>query len=238
MLSGSTDTCSRLRFVTIFDRARLPSKDSEGHQVLVRDIVGFDGEGLLRYRLDDGREVSESILLPTVKDSGPVERLAKLQLAHPSGIRARVSGMHLDGWTPSQGHGAVLGARVQWLPHQIDVAARGLDAERTRLLLCDEVGLGKTVEAALIYAGLRAEQRAERVLILTPEALCIQWLGELYRKAHELVVLLDEERIEEAYDHFRDIGPLKPTVESLHQSLRSLQTPNSRLRRSRWIGIL
>ena len=184
-------------------------KDSEGHQVLVRDIVGFDGEGLLRYRLDDGREVSESILLPTVKDSGPVERLAKLQLAHPSGIRARVSGMHLDGWTPSQGHGAVLGARVQWLPHQIDVAARGLDAERTRLLLCDEVGLGKTVEAALIYAGLRAEQRAERVLILTPEALCIQWLGELYRKAHELVVLLDEERIEEAYDHFRDIGPFE-----------------------------
>ena len=39
--------------------------------------------------------------------------------------------------------------------------------------------------------------------------MCIQWLGELYRKAHELVVLLDEERIEEAYDHFRDIGPFE-----------------------------
>ena len=71
--------------------------------------------------------------------------------------------------------------------------------------------LGKTVEAALIYAGLRAEQRAERVLILTPEALVhsVAW-EKLYRKAHGLVVvLLDEERIEEAYDHFRDIGPFE-----------------------------
>ena len=102
---------------------------------------------------------------------------------------------------------------------------------------CDEVGLGKTVEAALIYAGLRAEQRAERVLILTPEAPGIQWLGELYRKAHELVVLPDEERIEEAYDHFRDIGPFEAYCR-VRPVFRSLQTSNSQLRRSRWIGIL
>ena len=126
MLSGFIRHVHKIAFCHVIRSSQAPKvKDSEGQQVLVRDIVGFDGEGLLRYRLDDGREVSESILLPTVKDSGPVERLAKLQLAHPSGIRARVSGMHLDGWTPSQGHGAVLGARVQWLPHQIDVAARG-----------------------------------------------------------------------------------------------------------------
>ena len=76
-----------------------------------------------------------------------------------------------------------------------------------RWLLADEVGLGKTVEAALIFAGLRHEGRADRILILTPKTLSIQWLGEIYRKAHELLVLLDEDRIEDARQDFPDLSP-------------------------------
>ncbi|MBC7794838.1 MAG: DEAD/DEAH box helicase family protein, partial [Clostridia bacterium] len=87
--------------------------------------------------------------------------------------------------------------------------ARAIELDPVRMLLADEVGLGKTVEAALIYAGLRQEGRARRVIILTPESLTIQWLGEIYRKAHELLVLLDDERINDAAVDMPELGPFE-----------------------------
>ena len=155
-------------------------------------------EPLLAYELEDGTVVSEDALLPEVRDVGAKERLASLTLSHPEVVRARVQGLQLRQLGTSPGVAAVLGARAEWLPHQLDVATQALQRERVRMLLADEVGLGKTVEAALIYAGLRAEGRAARVLVLVPEALCIQWLQELYRKSHELLVLFDQARIADA----------------------------------------
>jgi ATP-dependent helicase HepA len=107
------------------------------------------------------------------------------------------------------GLSAVLGARVEWLPHQVDVAMRALSKEPIRMLLADEVGLGKTVEAALIYAGLRQQGRADRVLILTPDALAIQWLGEIFRKDHELLVLMDKSRLADAQQDFPGLNPFE-----------------------------
>ena len=139
---------------------------------------------------------------------GAKERLATLNLVHPEVVRARLQGLQLaSAFGKRPGLAAVLGARVQWLPHQVDVASRAIDQEKVRLLLADEVGLGKTVEAALIYAGLRHEGRANRVVRLNTECLGIQWLGEMFRKTHELLVLLDEERIE---DTLRDYAGMNP----------------------------
>lgn len=190
-----------------------------GHGERVRDLVGqehrvrrqLDGDrgGLAVYELEDGSEAVESELVPEVRDIGPKERLATLTLAHPEVVRARTQGIALSHLGDRPGYAAVLGSRVQWLPHQIDVACRAVAQDPVRMLLADEVGLGKTVEAALIYAGLRHEGRADRVLILTPEALTIQWLGEIFRKSHELLVLLDEERIDDAYADFPELGPFE-----------------------------
>ena len=162
--------------------------------------------GLWHYRLDDGSTHPEAQLMPRVRDIGAKERLATLNLAHPESVRARLFGLRLEHCGARPGHAAVVGARAMWLPHQIDVAARALAKDPVRLLLADEVGLGKTVEAALIYAGLRHEGRARRILILTPRSLCIQWLGEVYRKTHELLVFLDEERIVDAAQEHPDLS--------------------------------
>src|SRR6185312_6687150 len=144
-----------------------------------------------------------------VRDIGAKERLSTLNLAHPEVVRARVQGLALANFGKRPGYSVVLGSRVQWLPHQVDVATRAIGRDPVRMLLADEVGLGKTVEAALIYAGLRNEGRADRVLILTPDALCIQWLGEIYRKSHELLVLLDNDRIEDAERDFPGMNPFE-----------------------------
>ncbi|HJU64600.1 MAG TPA: DEAD/DEAH box helicase [Gemmatimonadaceae bacterium] len=71
---------------------------------------------------------------------------------------------------------------IKELPHQIDVARRVLRDMKGRALLADEVGLGKTIEAGIIFKELAVRGLARRVLILTPAALVDQWQGELESK--------------------------------------------------------
>jgi ATP-dependent helicase HepA len=77
-----------------------------------------------------------------------------------------------------------------------------------RWLLADEVGLGKTIEACLVLSRLVRTGRAERSLVVAPETLTVQWLGELWRKYHQVFVLLDDARLADvARDHGPDFNP-------------------------------
>ena len=62
------------------------------------------------------------------------------------------------------------------------------------MLLADEVGLGKTIEACLILHHQLLTERASRVLILVPEPLLHQWLVEMLRRFNLRFSLFDEER--------------------------------------------
>src|SRR5712664_2343997 len=74
---------------------------------------------------------------------------------------------------------------IKALPHQIDVAQRVLRHMSGRAILADEVGLGKTIEASIIYKELAIRGLARRVLILTRASLVGQWQGELEEKFFE-----------------------------------------------------
>src|SRR5438445_502996 len=74
---------------------------------------------------------------------------------------------------------------IKELPHQIDVAQRVLRDMGGRAILADEVGLGKTIEASIVYKELAVRGLARRALILTPASLVGQWQGEL--KSEHLV---------------------------------------------------
>jgi ATP-dependent helicase HepA len=93
--------------------------------------------------------------------------------------------------------GALLSSRVHVLPHQVGAAGRILADRIPRFVLADEVGLGKTVEAGLVFAGLRQIGLADRVLVIVPEHLTFQWLAELFHKFNALFTLLTEERVAE-----------------------------------------
>src|SRR5207247_8309314 len=111
--------------------------------------------------------------------------------------------LHLKSLREEGGLGSFLGGRIRIFPHQLYVAERACASDPVRWLLADEVGLGKTVEACLILNRLARTGRAERILIVAPAALTVQWLGELYRKFHQVFVLLDEKRLQ---DVERDFG--------------------------------
>jgi len=90
----------------------------------------------------------------------------------------------------------VMSARVDLLPHQLRVVQVAASRRPPRLLLADEVGLGKTIEAGLILARLHASARIGRVLILLPETLIHQWYVELLRRFNLAFAIFDEERCE------------------------------------------
>lgn len=73
---------------------------------------------------------------------------------------------------------AAISANAQILPHQIEPALAAL-AGHARLLIADDVGLGKTIQAGLVLAELLRAERSLRALIIVPSALRDQWIAEL-----------------------------------------------------------
>lgn len=77
--------------------------------------------------------------------------------------------------------GAETGPVLPW-PHQREVSRTVADRYPDRVMLCDEVGLGKTIEAGLIIRQLWLSGRVKRCLILVPASVLRQWQEELYEK--------------------------------------------------------
>ncbi len=71
---------------------------------------------------------------------------------------------------------------MELLEHQIRTAKTVLRRFRGRALLCDEVGLGKTIEAGLVLSELHLRGLVRSVLVLVPPSLIEQWQGEMRRK--------------------------------------------------------
>ncbi len=86
------------------------------------------------------------------------------------------------------------GARIELLPHQLYIAHEVGKRLAPRVLLADEVGLGKTIESCLILHRQLLSGKASRALIVVPEPLLHQWLVELVRRFNLRFSLFDEER--------------------------------------------
>jgi hypothetical protein len=78
---------------------------------------------------------------------------------------------------------APLEAGVIPLPHQLHALTRAVTGDRVRYLLADEVGLGKTIEAGLIFRELKLRGLVKRVLVVAPKGLVPQWVQESKRMA-------------------------------------------------------
>ena len=98
--------------------------------------------------------------------------------------------------------------RIKFLPHQYRPLLRLLDSEDRRLLIADEVGLGKTIEAGLILTELRARQKLERVLVLCPSRLRQKWQAEMSRKFRLEFEIWDGARVNQLVQKVQSSGRL------------------------------
>lgn len=93
----------------------------------------------------------------------------------------------------------LIGQRASLIPHQLYIAEEVGKRFAPRVLLSDEVGLGKTIEAGMIIHQQILTGRANRVLIVVPENLQHQWLVEMLRRFNLKFAIFDNERCTEAY---------------------------------------
>ena len=122
---------------------------------------------------------------------GPVERLAAGEFGHlePYGLRLQSLYLrHAYRYDPLTG---LSSARIEPQLHQVFVAHRVTQKLAPRMILADEVGLGKTIEAGLVIKELRARELLGRVLIIVPASLQLQWQSELKSKFNEDFEVLD-----------------------------------------------
>ncbi len=100
-----------------------------------------------------------------------------------------------------------VGARAELIPHQLYIAREVANRELPRVLLADEVGLGKTIEAGLILHRLLITGRIGRVLIVVPDALIHQWFIELLRRFSLSFRIYDFERCGPPAEDAADANP-------------------------------
>ncbi len=104
------------------------------------------------------------------------ERLASSDFDSPKNFLLK----QLSYQFPLQNSGGELSnSRTQLLPHQILLTHKIVNESRRHLLIADEVGLGKTIEAGMIIRELMARKEADRILIICPAGLTKNWQQEL-----------------------------------------------------------
>jgi SNF2 family DNA or RNA helicase len=140
------------------------------------------GSTRLVVHVDDVEAVGEDPLGSLVKGEEPGR-------SKPFGLRLQATYLlHAYRYDPRSG---LSNARIEPQLHQLSVAHRVAEKLRPRMILADEVGLGKTIEAGLILKEFRARGLVERVLIVTPASLQQQWQAELRSKFNERFEIID-----------------------------------------------
>ena len=178
----------------------------DGEQLVVIEVLLNQGLCIYQARDSSGhtRIIPETDLSHNIQFSQPKQRLLNGLSDSPKAYQLRQLALALkQRWQSSEAQG-LLGPRVQLLPHQLFIAERVATRSEPRVLLADEVGLGKTIEAGLIIHQQIMTGYASRVLILVPDSLLHQWLVEMLRRFNLSFSVLDEtmcEAIEESYSN-------------------------------------
>jgi SNF2 family DNA or RNA helicase len=97
-------------------------------------------------------------------------------------------------------------SRTEFYPHQYRPLIKFLDSKNHRLLIADEVGLGKTIEAGLILAELRARKALRQVMVVCPKALCLKWQEEMWRRFDEEFTICSASDIRRLIDALQERG--------------------------------
>jgi len=165
--------------------------DTNSQPLLIKQVE-LEGELYMYYGKD--RKLSEADLGDVSVKHGVDDRLFMGDVDTPQTFALRRETLQYDYKRRlSSVHGFV-GGRIDLIPHQLYIAHEVSSRYAPRVLLSDQVGLGKTIEACLILHRLLLSGRISRVLVLVPESLVHQWFVEVLRRFNLWFNIFDEER--------------------------------------------
>lgn len=111
---------------------------------------------------------------------------------------------------------------TEFFPYQFKPVLHFLESPSNGLLIADEVGLGKTIEAGLIWTELRAREDANRLLVVCPAVLKSKWIDELYKRFGVQAQDVDAENL---LHHLEDIKNNPSKSFALVASIQGLRSP-------------
>ena len=170
-----------------------------GWQGEVLDVQEMNGLLFYLVKNAQGEEiiVNEKELSPIISFSQAKDRLFSSQIDRSEHFALRYQTLlHQQAQFQSPLRG-LRGNRAGLIPHQLHIAQEVGNRVNPRVLLADEVGLGKTIEAGMILQNQLFAEKVQRVLIIVPETLQHQWLVEMLRRFNLHFSLFDEERCED-----------------------------------------
>ncbi|KII77532.1 RNA polymerase-associated protein RapA [Vibrio renipiscarius] len=178
-------------------------ESQEGWSLAVEQVI--ENQGILTYigtREDSGEQdvtLREIMLSNQIRFNKPQDKLFAGQIDRMDNFVLRyraLKNQYEQHKSPMRG---LCGMRAGLIPHQLYIAHEVGRRHAPRVLLADEVGLGKTIEAGMIIHQQVLAGRAERILIVVPETLQHQWLVEMMRRFNLHFSIFDEERCIEAF---------------------------------------
>ncbi len=177
-------------------------ESQQGWFLTVEQVV--EDSGVVTYvgtRSDteqQGVELREIMLSHQIRFNKPQDKLFAGQIDRMDNFVLRyraLTNQYQQHRSPMRG---LCGMRAGLIPHQLFIAHEVGRRHAPRVLLADEVGLGKTIEAGMIIHQQVLSGRAERILIVVPETLQHQWLVEMLRRFNLHFSIFDEERCVES----------------------------------------
>lgn len=188
-------------------------QDQEGTIWTVESVE--DRNGVVRYHvvrtLEDGTEerkaLNETRVGATIQLSKPLDRLLASQIDYKEWYDLRIEALLMQANMQTSPLRGLVGSRVGLIPHQLYIAHEVGQRFAPRVLLADEVGLGKTIEAGLIIHQQLKTGRSERILILVPDSLQYQWMIEMRRRFNLEFSLFDLARTASIKEHDPELNP-------------------------------
>ena len=179
------------------DRVSFAGGEGEIVKVNHRD----SGQCLIHILTDgDGSKKLPAAVVERIDESDAL--LEKGQFDEPDRFSLRTRAAELDLAHRQDRFVALENNRIDIAPHQVKAAHQVLTSYDHRYLIGDEVGLGKTIEAAIVIEELAARGQADRVLIVAPAPLTTQWQEELREKFDTNYVIYDREYVESKQDAY------------------------------------
>lgn len=171
-------------------------------------VTGVDEVmGVLKYSVEDDEQgvqvkpIMETRLAANITLAKPLERLLAGRIERSDWYDLRQDILRMQSALAGHPLKGLMGARVDIIEHQLYIAHEVGKRLAPRVLLADEVGLGKTIEAGLIIHQQLLTGKAERVLILVPDSLQYQWMIELRRRFNLNFALFDLVRTAAIKEH-------------------------------------
>jgi len=184
-------------------------QDQECRNLVVRELKIVDDKYLYFVEDENGSKswIDETQINHHTKLNNATDRLFSGQIDTEKWFALRYRSLAFkDSIEQSPTYG-LSGARIDLIPHQLYIASEVSTRFSPRVLLADEVGLGKTIEACLILHQQYLTESVQKILIIVPEALIHQWLVELLRRVNLRFSLLDENRCLGIEENNPEINP-------------------------------